>query len=42
MKRRIAYCEGTDDVCRNASREEGREVQRGRLEDRDTFAGNSV
>jgi hypothetical protein len=36
------YCEGIDDVCRIAGRGEGREVQRGRLEDRDTFVEDSL
>jgi len=33
-------CEGIDDVCRKAGRGEGKEAQRGRLEDRDTFVGD--
>jgi hypothetical protein len=36
------YYEGIDDIYRKAGRGEGRKARRGRLEDRDTFIGDSL
>ena len=38
----LQQSEGINDVCRKASRGEGREAQRERLEDRNMFVGDSL
>src|SRR2546423_7869570 len=41
-RRLFAYCEGIDDVCPMAGREEGREARRGGLEGRATFVEDVI